>query len=108
MRFTHILLSAFPLEVWSATISNADGQQISENKKSVQLAKTFSLGQVQNHDFLGVDPPLELLRSIAKFRLGLTAELAAAVESNPELNPRFKSLLIDGNIEHCPLKGSGR
>lgn len=98
MRFTPILLSAFPFASWAATIPSADGES-SANRRSAGNSKTFSLGQVENKDFRGVDPSMEMLRAFAKFSLALTAVLAAAVESNPALNSKYKSLLVDSKTK---------
>jgi hypothetical protein len=97
MRSVSLFLAA-PFGAWAAAVSSRDADTTgAESVRSTSKgAKAFSLGEVENLDYKGGDAPAEFLKAHTKYVDTLPPWLAEAVESNPDLNSKFKQYLQQG------------
>jgi hypothetical protein len=61
---------------------------------------SFSLGEVLNEGYTGVDAITAMIKARAKFGGQLPEGLVRAVEKNPDLNGKFKSFIQQGVYHH--------
>lgn len=61
-----------------------------------QASKAFSLTQVPNPHYQGVDAQAEYIKALAKYGQKLSDGLKQAIEETPSLNNKFKSLIQQG------------
>lgn len=74
----------------AARASCAPGAEVREQKT------TFSLQQVKNNNYHGVDAPTALVDAFAKFGKPIPKAMLKAIEMNPELGQKFKNRLATG------------
>lgn len=61
--------------------------------------QVFSLGEEPNENFKGGDAVMEMIRAYTKFTQAIPPWLAEIVESNPEMNNKFRAFLGKGIYE---------
>lgn len=66
---------------------------------SQQQENSFSLQQITNQKYHGVDGPTALINAYAKYGKPMPAAMRKAMQMNPELNQKFKNrMAVAGSV----------
>lgn len=112
MKSILLSLAVAPLAAWSAVVPNLaspsnhapfmvrEAELDALDAPADATGDSFSLGEVLNEGYTGVDAITAMIKARAKFGGQLPEGLVRAVEKNPDLNGKFKSFIQQGVYHH--------